>query len=78
MVKIEGIVVVEEPLRFRDRDKASEEADRVSEETSVASEEARKGGGGGNMEEEKKEGEEETIAGFLQAGREKSKGIFLE
>ena len=66
-------------MRYLDRDKASKEADRVSEETIAASEEARKGGGGGNMEEEKKKGEEETIAGFLlQVGREQGRGIFLE
>ena len=50
MVKIEGIVMVEEPLRFLDRDKASEEANRVSKDTIVASEKERKGEGVGNME----------------------------
>ena len=50
------IAGVDEPLLFLDRDKAFEEADKVSKETIFASEEARKGGGEGNMEIEKKEG----------------------
>ena len=55
---VEGIAVADEPLRFFDRDKASEEADRVSKEMILASKKARKGGGGENMGIEKKEGEE--------------------
>jgi hypothetical protein len=57
MVMVEGFAVEDEPLQFLDRDKAFEEADKVSKETILASKEARKGGGGGKMGIEKKGGE---------------------
>ena len=65
MSMVKGIVMLDEPLLFMDRDKASEEADRVSKETMLAFKETRKGGGGGKMETKKKEGEEEEAINFL-------------
>ena len=56
MSMVKGITVVDEPLLVMNRDKASEEADRVSKETILVFEEMRKGGGGERMETEEKRG----------------------
>jgi hypothetical protein len=62
-----GRFVADGALPFLDKDKTSKEADRVSEETGLASEEAGKRWGGRKMEKERKREEEET-SGFLLRG----------
>jgi hypothetical protein len=84
MVMVEGFAVEDEPLQFLDRDKAFEEADKVSKETIFASKEARKGGGGGKMGIEKKRGgrasssmsAEDKLGGYFLEEREESVCVF--
>jgi hypothetical protein len=78
MVMVEGFTMDDEPLQFLDRDKASEEANRVSKETILASKEVRKGGGGWKMGKEKKKWGGGGSASSSMFAEDKLGGCFLE